>query len=80
MGWMPLERRDLLAQPLEVLALIQQARTQQDVVFHRAGYALAEPQSSGVILLGVIHRLERLRPYALHVPQMKKFMCRHIGQ
>src|SRR6202521_2949088 len=36
--------------------------------------ALGEPKCAGVLLLGVVDRLERLRTDALHVPGMEEFV------
>ncbi len=76
----PLQFGNFGGQTLQIARLIQQTRAQQNNVPRRGGDALAEPESAGVIFLGVVDRLERLRPDALHIPQMKELVRRQIAE
>src|ERR1041385_3431 len=65
---------------IEVMSLIEKPRAQQSILRNSAVYTFAEPERRGVILLGVINRLQRLWSNALDVPQVKKFMRCDAGE
>ena len=75
-----LEFGDFLAEPGEILLLIEQAGAQLNGAFGGAGHAFAEPQRARVIFFGVVHGLERLRADALDVPQMEEFVRGDAGE
>src|SRR5207302_7431741 len=56
------------------MPLVEKPRPQLDVLRRRRIHTFTEPKRRRVVLLGVINRLERLRPDAFHVPQMKKLV------
>ena len=71
---------NLPGQAVQKLILIEQSGAQQDVILNRVGHAFTEPQRIGVVLFRVIHRLERLRPDSLHIPEVKKLVRRHVSK
>src|SRR5438876_11037246 len=56
------------------MALVEKPGPQLDVLRRRRIHAFTEPKRRRVVLLRVINRLERLRPDAFHVPQVKKLV------
>ena len=76
----PLQFADFGGQAFEIARLIQQTRAQQDNISRRGGHTFAEPERPGVIFFGVVDGFERLRPDALHIPQMKELVRRQIAQ
>ena len=70
----------LLAQIHVELVFAPQLRTHHRIRRICAGHSFGEPQRSRVLLLRVVHRVQRRRPDALHVPQMKKFMSGNVRQ
>src|SRR5439155_19649670 len=64
----PLEIADFLRQVRVKVVTRDEARPQQRQLAVTAGDALGKPQLPCVIAVNVVHRLESLRPDALHVP------------
>src|SRR5580692_4153354 len=72
-----LQFADLLAEVLVKPFLVPNAASDKCVGAVGARYALREPQRPRVLLLGVVDGLERCRPDAFHVPQVKKLVRRY---
>jgi len=75
-----LQFADFTRQPGQIVWLIEQPCLETDVILDRIGDAFTEPQRVRVILLRIIHRLQRLRPDALHIPQVEELVRGHIGE
>ena len=65
---------------VEILALVEQSGAEPDVICGSGVHSFAEPESSGVIFLGVIDRLKGLGADALYIPQMEELVGRDAGE
>ena len=74
------ELGNLASQILIKLLSGPQAAAHQSVGAVGAGDSLGEPQGACPLLARVVHRLERGRPDALDVPQVKEFVGRDAGE
>ena len=69
-----LEIADFLGEVRVKVLTRDQARPQQRQLAVSARDTLGKPQLGGVVAVNVVHRLQSLRPDALHVPEMKEFV------
>ena len=76
----PLQFADFRSQSFKIASFIQKAGAHPDNISSRGGHTFAEPQRPGVVLFGVVHGFERLRPDAFHIPQVKELVRRQIAQ
>src|SRR5258708_623690 len=71
---------DLLAEVRVELLFAPDAAAHQSVRRVSVRYAFGKPQCARELLLCMVHRFERRRADALHIPEMKKFVCRDTRQ